>query len=53
MCQEIGHIWGLGHQDESGADFHTCMDYATNPDADNMHPNRPGRFETLHSARRR
>ena len=40
MCQEIGHIWGLGHQDESGADFHTCMDYATNPDADNMHRNR-------------
>jgi hypothetical protein len=39
MCQEIGHTWGLDHQDESGADFHTCMDYATNPDADNMHPN--------------
>jgi hypothetical protein len=40
MCQEVGHTWGLDHQDESGADFHTCMDYATNPDADNMHPNR-------------
>jgi hypothetical protein len=40
MCQEIGHTWGLDHQDESGADFHTCMDYATNPDADNTHPNR-------------
>jgi hypothetical protein len=40
MCQEIGHTFGLDHQDESGADFHTCMDYATNPDADNMHPNR-------------
>jgi hypothetical protein len=39
MCQEVGHTWGLDHQDESGADFHTCMDYATNPDADNMHPN--------------
>jgi hypothetical protein len=39
MCQEIGHTFGLDHQDESGADFHTCMDYATNPDADNMHPN--------------
>jgi hypothetical protein len=40
MCQEIGHTIGLDHQDESGADLHTCMDYATNPDADNTHPNR-------------
>ena len=39
-CQEIGHTFGLDHQDESGADFHTCMDYASNPDADNTHPNR-------------
>ena len=39
MCQEIGHDFGLDHQDESGADFHTCMDYADSPDADNMHPN--------------
>ena len=39
MCQEIGHTFGLDHQDESGADLHTCMDYADNPDADNTHPN--------------
>jgi hypothetical protein len=39
MCQEIGHTYGLDHQDESGADLHTCMDYASNPDADNTHPN--------------
>jgi hypothetical protein len=39
VCQEIGHAWGLDHQDESGADFHTCMDYASNPDEDNIHPN--------------
>ena len=37
ICQEIGHDWGLDHQDESGADLNTCMDYA---DAlDNQHPN--------------
>ncbi len=37
ICQEIGHTFGLGHQDESGADLNTCMDYA---DAlDNPHPN--------------
>ena len=38
-CHEVGHTWGLGHQDESGRDFHTCLDYANNPDGDNMHPN--------------
>ena len=37
VCQEIGHGYGLGHQDESGADLNTCMDYS---DAlDNPHPN--------------
>jgi hypothetical protein len=37
ICQEIGHDWGLGHQDESGADLNTCMDYSNN--LDNPHPN--------------
>ncbi len=35
ICQEIGHDWGLGHQDETGADLNTCMDYShklDNPD---------------------
>lgn len=37
MCQEIGHDFGLTHQDETGADLQTCMDYA---DAlDNPSPN--------------
>jgi hypothetical protein len=37
LCQEIGHGYGLDHQDESGADLNTCMDYA---DAlDNASPN--------------
>lgn len=38
-CQEIGHDFGLDHQDTSGADLHTCMDYASNPATDNTHPN--------------
>ncbi len=37
ICQEIGHDWGLGHQDESGADLGTCMDYANA--LDNPAPN--------------
>lgn len=36
LCQEVGHTFGLDHQDEAGADLDTCMDYA---DAfDNPHP---------------
>ncbi len=37
ICQEIGHDWGLTHQDESGADLNTCMDYSSA--LDNPHPN--------------
>ena len=37
ICQEIGHDWGLGHQDESGRDLNTCMDYANA--LDNPNPN--------------
>ena len=37
MCQELCHTLGLGHQDESGADLGTCMDYANA--LDNPSPN--------------
>jgi hypothetical protein len=49
MCQEIGHDWGLGHQDESGADLNTCMDYARS--LDNEHPNAHDydQLETIYS----
>jgi hypothetical protein len=30
MCQEVGHTFGLGHQDESGISLNTCMDYYKN-----------------------
>jgi hypothetical protein len=37
ICQEVGHTFGLDHQDESGRDLNTCMDYS---DAlDNPSPN--------------
>lgn len=38
LCQEIGHTFGLDHQDESGADLDTCMDY--DEDLSNPSPNR-------------
>lgn len=33
MCQEIGHTFGLGHQDENfyNANLGTCMDYTASP----------------------
>ena len=39
-CQEIGHAFGLGHQDEefSNANLGTCMDYTNDPGS-NQHPN--------------
>jgi len=37
VCQEIGHLFGLTHQDESGADLNTCMDYSNA--LDNPSPN--------------
>lgn len=40
MCQEVGHDFGLDHQDEdfNNADLGTCMDYSNNPEP-NQHPN--------------
>jgi hypothetical protein len=38
MCQEVGHTFGLDHQDESGLALGTCMDYAPNPSG-SQHPN--------------
>jgi hypothetical protein len=39
MCQEIGHDYGLGHQDEdfSTDNTNSCMDYTSNPSG-NEHP---------------
>ncbi len=43
MCQEVGHTFGLDHQDEnfSGSNLGTCMDYTSNPSGppSNEHPN--------------
>jgi hypothetical protein len=39
-CQEVGHTFGLDHQDENftNANLGTCMDYTNNP-IPNQHPN--------------
>lgn len=33
MCQEIGHVFGLGHTSEDGSSQGTCMDYSTRPES--------------------
>jgi hypothetical protein len=40
MCQEVGHDFGLDHQDENfnNSNLGTCMDYTNSP-ASNQHPN--------------
>lgn len=40
MCQELGHDFGLDHQDEDfdNANLDTCMDYTSDPSS-NQHPN--------------
>lgn len=40
ICQEIGHLFGLAHQDENfnNANLGACMDYTSDPAA-NQHPN--------------
>ncbi len=47
MCQEVGHTFGLDHQDVNfnNANLGTCMDYTNDPDGtlsgqlSNLHPN--------------
>ena len=31
MCQETGHLFGLGHTSEDGSTQNTCMDYSSSP----------------------
>jgi len=47
MCQEIGHVLGLNHNDENfnNTPTGTCMDYSSDPDP-NQHPNKHD-YDTL------
>ena len=51
-CQEVGHTFGLDHQDENfdNANLGTCMDYTNDPST-NQHPNQHDydELETIYS----
>lgn len=49
ICQEIGHDWGLDHQDTSGADLNTCMDYANALDNPNPNAHDYTQLETIYA----
>ena len=59
MCQEVGHDFGLDHQDETfnNPNLGTCMDYTNDPDGggsygpSNQHPNNHDydQLETIYS----
>ena len=52
LCQEVGHAFGLDHQDEvfTNTNLNTCMDYTNSPDS-NQHPNQHDyeMLETIYS----
>jgi hypothetical protein len=52
MCQEVGHDFGLDHQDENfgNVNLGTCMDYTSSP-LSNQHPNAHdyGQLESIYA----
>jgi hypothetical protein len=51
ICQEVGHTFGLDHQDEnfSNTNLGTCMDYTSNPLAPDLNGNTNGnQFPNYH-----
>lgn len=59
MCQEVGHAFGLGHQDENfnNTNLGSCMDYTNDPSRDdglgnNLHPNEHdnAQLETIYNS---
>src|SRR5438093_13746250 len=45
ICQEVGHTFGLGHQDESGISLNTCMDYYHNTSASDTKSTHPDKHD--------
>lgn len=44
-CQEVGHTFGLDHQDTSGASLNTCMDYYQNTSSSDTKSTTPNQHD--------
>lgn len=48
MCQEIGHVFGLGHTSEDGSSQGTCMDYSWADGTQAEHNNQNSEWPNAH-----
>ncbi|HSM10307.1 MAG TPA: hypothetical protein VK827_01895 [Lysobacter sp.] len=49
MCQEVGHLFGLGHTSENGSSQNTCMDYSQSPNSTRPNAHDYAQLETIYS----
>lgn len=49
MCQEIGHLYGLGHTSEDGSSQGTCMDYSSSLSSLSPNAHDYQQLETIYS----
>lgn len=49
MCQEVGHLFGLGHTSEDGSSQNTCMDYSQSPNSTRPNAHDYSQLESIYA----
>jgi len=49
MCQEVGHLFGLGHTSEDGSSQGTCMDYSSSPNSTKPNAHDYAQLDTIYA----